>query len=199
MQHPLACRCGKVKGSVEISSYVNRGLCYCRDCRAFLRALGREDVLDAHGGTDIVQTLPPLVRFSQGQEQLACLRLTDKGLMRWYAQCCNTPIGNTLENPKFPFVGLPTPCLSTTSTSLEESFGPATMRVWTKSALGTNKPSEKGFFLASLKLMRMIVVGRLSNSHLRPPFFDAQSGKPVVSPRILSAEELAKYRPAHES
>lgn len=194
MHHLLSCRCGAVKGTVEVSSYVNRCVCYCRDCRAYLRALGREDVLDAHGGTDIVQTLPHLVTFTQGKEQLACLRLTEKGLMRWYARCCQTPVGNTLENSKLPFVGLAVTCLA--GAPVEASFGPVKGWVFTKFALGDDKPKDKGFAMASLRLMRMILVGKMTGSHLRSPYFDASSGKPVVTPRILSSEELAQYKPA---
>jgi len=76
MNHPLQCRCGTVK------------------------------ILDAQGGTDVVQTRPANLTFTHGQDTLACMRLTPKGLLRWYAACCNTPIGNTVANYRMPFVGL---------------------------------------------------------------------------------------------
>ena len=34
-------------------------------------------------------------------------------MIRWYAGCCKTPIGNTLENHKISFVGLLHNCLET--------------------------------------------------------------------------------------
>lgn len=50
----------------------------------------------------------PRISYShkpQAAENLACLRLTDKGLLRWYSTCCQTPIGNTSANWKISFVG----------------------------------------------------------------------------------------------
>jgi hypothetical protein len=34
------------------------------------------------------------------------MRLSDKGLLRWYARCCNTPIANTPANYKASFAGI---------------------------------------------------------------------------------------------
>src|SRR5271165_2181914 len=107
MNHLLKCRCGTLKGSVGQSARVNRCICYCRDCQAFAHFLGRADeTLDAQGGTDIVQTLPATIAFTQGVDALACMRLTENGLLRWYSACCSTPIGNTLANYKISFIGL---------------------------------------------------------------------------------------------
>ena len=107
MSHPLQCRCGTLKGSVESPKSGNRVICYCNDCQAFAYCLGRaDDVLDERGGSDVIQILPKNITFTQGVEALACMRLTDKGLLRWYASCCNTPIGNTLATPKMSFIGL---------------------------------------------------------------------------------------------
>ena len=82
--------------------------------------MGRSDeVLDAAGGTDIVQTLPKYVEFTDGIDALACMRLTENGLLRWYAECCRTPIANTMANFKLSFVGLIHSGLTTTG----QSFG----------------------------------------------------------------------------
>ena len=53
-------------------------------------------VLSQYGATDIFQIPIAHVHITAGHEQLALMRLTPKGLNRWYAKCCNTPIGNTL-------------------------------------------------------------------------------------------------------
>ena len=96
MSHPLQCRCGTLKGVIANPRSGNRVVCYCRDCQAFAYFLGREaDVLDELGGSEVVQILPRNLTFTQGVETLACLRLTENGLLRWYAACCSTPIGNT--------------------------------------------------------------------------------------------------------
>jgi hypothetical protein len=91
MNHPLQCRCGTLKGYVVHSAGVNRCVCYCSDCQAFAHFLGQpSEILDAQGGTDVIQTRPANVTFTQGQSALACMRLTERGLLRWYAACCNT-------------------------------------------------------------------------------------------------------------
>ena len=78
----LRCRCGEVRGSVTNPSprAVNRVICYCDDCQAFAHHLGRADLLDAHGGTDIVQVAPASLTFSHGQRRIAGLRLTPDGM-----------------------------------------------------------------------------------------------------------------------
>jgi hypothetical protein len=85
-----------LKGFVEIPQNANRGVCYCKDCQAFAHFLGKDgETLDERGGTDVTQVLPKNIAFTQGTEILACIRLTEKGLLRWYAGCCNTPVVNT--------------------------------------------------------------------------------------------------------
>src|ERR1700761_5845308 len=102
MNHPLRCSCGKLQGHVSHPGRAGRGVCYCRDCRAFAHFLGRPgDILDAQGGTDVMATLPSYVTFTQGKDKLACMSLSERGMLRWYASCCNTPIGNTMRNIKF--------------------------------------------------------------------------------------------------
>ena len=98
MNHPLQCKCGKVKGYVTHAERVDRVVCYCKDCQAFAHFLGENGILDERGGTDIIQALPRDVNFTKGVDALACIRLTPKGLLRWYTSCCNTPVGNILEN-----------------------------------------------------------------------------------------------------
>lgn len=65
----LRCRCGQVEGTVSNASpeSVNRIICYCDDCQAFLHHIGRSELLDAHGGTDIVQVAPADLRFHRGK------------------------------------------------------------------------------------------------------------------------------------
>src|SRR5262249_43578638 len=103
----LRCRCGEVEGRVANAARetVNRVVCYCDDCQAFLHHLGRADLPDAHGGSDIVQVAPASLAYLRGADRIAGLRLGPKGLYRWYAACCKTPLGNTLS-PAIPFVGV---------------------------------------------------------------------------------------------
>src|SRR5215471_8304503 len=103
----LRCSCGRVRGvGTNVSpSTVNRIVCYCDDCQAYLHHLGRADLLDAHGGSDIVQVAPACLHYTRGSDLIVGVRLLPKGLYRWYASCCKTPLGNT-ASPAIPFVGI---------------------------------------------------------------------------------------------
>lgn len=189
--HPLQCRCGTVKGHVVRPGMAVRMVCYCADCQAFAQFLGRPDkMLNANGGTAIVALLPGQVRFEQGLESLACMSLSERGLVRWYASCCNTPIGNTPREFKMPYVGLVDSCLASDSPTLQESFGPLRMVLGTKSASGDVKPtSVVGLVAAMVRLMTSVFGARLRGEYKNNPFFDAQTGKPALAPRVLTKEE----------
>jgi hypothetical protein len=103
----LRCHCGRIRGVARAVSPSGgfRFVCYCKDCQAFARFLERSNILDAAGGTDIFQMPPGHVTFSAGFEALRCLRVSGK-VLRWYADCCHTPIANTAAHPRFPIVAL---------------------------------------------------------------------------------------------
>ena len=172
-------------------------VCYCKDCQAFAHFLKSADtVLDAQGGTAIVATVPQQVVFSQGLDALACMSLSDHGLLRWYASCCNTPIGNTPRGSRTPYVGLIESCLKSNSPSLEESFGPVRMVLNTKSARGRVKSTPLGNLVGMLGLMRSVIGTRLSGAYKRNPFFGAAAGAPVARPRELTKVERERITPA---
>ena len=195
----LRCRCGTLRGQVDATPAHGRrtGLhiaCYCADCRAFALALERPDVLDAAGGTAIWQTTPARVSFQSGTEQLRCLRLSDKGMLRWHTACCNTPIGNTMSSPGFPFAGLIRACMELSDGQQAALLGPAT---------GVNGRSAKGQAPAGteataslgtiLRTIAFLLRGRLAGAQKPTPFFDA-AGLPVVTPRVLSIAEREALR-----
>src|SRR5262245_53231763 len=96
VSHPLKCRCGALQGAVARPDRANRGVCYCRSCQAYAHFLGAPgDVLDQLRGTDVVATCPRFVTLTKGRQNLVCMSLSPNGPLRWYASCCNTPIGNT--------------------------------------------------------------------------------------------------------
>jgi hypothetical protein len=142
-------------------------------------------VLDSRGGSDIVQVLPRNITFTQGVEKLACLRLTDKGLFRWYASCCRTPIGNTLPTPKFSFIGLVHVCLHSDGVPLAEAFGPVRAYVFTKGAHGDPKPRETGRARVMGWFFRTTLRARLNGDYKRSPFFNPDTGAPVVVPHVV--------------
>jgi Family of unknown function (DUF6151) len=194
MNHPLQCRCGTIQGHVVRPGMAVRGVCYCKDCQAFAHFLGRADtVLDEHAGTAIVATLPGHVHFSRGLDALACMSLSDRGMLRWYASCCKTPIANTPRDFKTPYVGLIENCLASTSPSLEQSFGPVRMVLNTNSAKGSVKSTPMANLVSLLGIMKSVIGARLRGAYKRNPFFGAEAGTPVARPRELTAAERERF------
>ena len=197
--HTIQCKCGHVRGLLTPTHPSNRCVCYCGDCQAFARHLQAHGALDDRGGTEIIQVPPANLQFTQGAEKLACLRLTDAGMLRWYSACCNTPIGNTPANQGMSFVGLIHTCLAGDAASREASFGPVTMVVGAKNAKGDEKPDQKGLFSGIAKTMAMIIKARLSGAYRRNPFFKQDTGVAVATPTVLSASELSAAKAAAAS
>ena len=192
--HPIQCKCGAVRGQLEGAGIHNRLRCYCTDCRAFAHCLGKApDVLDNQGGTEIVQVEQSRLHFLQGEDCLAAVRLSDKGMVRWYASCCGTPIGNTMDNPKIPFIGLVHTCLD--RTRMNEDFGSHVAVLNTDTALGEPKPKQRGLLGVGARFMWMIATSLITGKYKKTPLFNA-SGLPRVVPKTLSAEELASLKSA---
>lgn len=190
--HPLSCQCGALQGRVALKGLGNHLICHCRDCQAFARYLGRaEAVLDGQGGSEIVQVTPDRIEITQGQDHLAAMRLSPKGLVRWYAACCRTPLGNTLPSRKLPFVGLLHSCLRLAP--LEPSFGPVKARFSAESALGEPRPVDQGKWPVIARTLRMIAACRLSGRYRRTPFFNEQD-TPVAVPEVVDAGERQRLR-----
>lgn len=183
------CRCGTLRGEIEARAVYARARCYCRDCQAFARALGREDVLDAEGGTDIVAMLPAGVRFTDGADRLACLALSPKGLLRWYARCCDTPIANTPRDPNVAYVGVLRPCLQGDPDALDAAVGPSRIALNVKSARGQVSATPLRTFVGVLRIMRGVLVARLRGRYRDNPFFVADPPRPIVEPRVLTLAE----------
>lgn len=181
------CRCGTLRGEIEPRDVYARAKCYCRDCQAFARALGREDVLDAEAGTDIVALLPAGVRFTDGADRLACLSLSPKGLLRWYARCCDTPIANTPRDPKVAYVGMLGHCLD--RGAIDAVVGPARIALNVGSAHGVVSATPVRTFLGVMRIMRGVLAARLRGRHRDNPFFVDDPPRPIAEPRVLTLAE----------
>lgn len=190
--HPLRCRCGALQGHVDMHGNSNRMVCYCQDCQAFARFLGpTEGVLDAQGGCDLVQLAPHRIHIDQGAEHLAVMRLSDKGLLRWYAACCRTPVGNTMAGPGIPFTGLLVRCLD--GAPLEPAFGPVRAQANTASALGQPKPRSFGMASSLLRILALVLGSRVMGRKQHTPFF-TPSGAPVARPTVLTRAQREELR-----
>lgn len=187
MSFPLRCRCGALQGHLDQPQRAARAVCYCRDCQAYAHFLGdAQRVLDAQGGTDIIATSPHRIHFTRGIERLRCVSLSEKGLLRWYADCCRTPLGNTPRDPKLPYVGLVSACLDGSAEKRDAAFGPARAVLNSGSAKGKVAATPFALFWGMVKILRNVLGARLGRKQGENPFFEAGSGKPVAEPQVLT-------------
>lgn len=181
----LACRCGATRWTIAADAPGTHVECYRADCQTFLNHLKAEDYLDAAGGTELFQTLPHAIRFSKGQENLRLLRLSPKGLLRWYAGCCGTPIANTLASPTIPFVGM-------VLRPGQTGFGPVVTHANVKSARQPILPS--GILRAVFGVLTRGLSAKLTARRRPNPFF-GPDGAAAAQPEILTYEERRAARP----
>jgi hypothetical protein len=197
--HPLRCECGKVRGRALNASPggANRALCYCADCQALAVFLKRPEVLDAHGGSDIFQMAPANVQIVEGAENIRCMRLSPKGLHRWYADCCKTPLGNTL-GPGMPFIGVSSAFIDGSPAERDRVFGKTRGAIHGKDARGGLPPgaSRKVSFGFLVRTARLLIGWKLTGKAWPSPFFDARTKDPISTPTILTLAERQALRRA---
>jgi hypothetical protein len=194
---PLRCQCGRVRGVArEVSPSAGfRFVCYCKDCQAFARLLERPDVLDASGGTEIFQMPPRRVQLTAGTDAMRCL-IFSSNVLRWYTECCRTPIANTAAGRRFPVVGLIHSFMSTDAGghSRDEVLGPPLCRIYERSATGpmpstAPPPASFGAFAnRGAKVLGWWVRGLGWPN----PFFDHRTNAPLAVPRVLTPSERAE-------
>lgn len=171
----------------------------CDDCQVYAHWLERtEQVLDPHGGTEVFQLTPAQLEITAGAEHIRCVRLSPKGLMRWYAGCCRTPIANSLSSAKFPFVGIPHTFMreAEDGRSREQALGPLRGRIHGRYGKAPLPPDAHprapiGLIVRSI---RHTLAGLLRRAHAPSPLFDQATGKPVVEPTIVDPAERERLR-----
>jgi hypothetical protein len=170
-------------------------VCYCDDCQAYLHHLGRADLLDAHGGTDIVQVAPASLAFDRGADRIVGLRLTPTGLYRWYASCCRTPLGNTL-GPALPFVGIVAQAFAYAATDPDTVFGKPVTGAFGKYAIAPALEGSMRLRLRPVLRVILLVLGwRLRGKTWPHPFFDRATRAPTRPLTTLSTAERDALRP----
>ena len=192
----VRCRCGEVRGAVTNASprTVNRVVCYCDDCQAFAHQLGRADLLNAQGGTDVVQVAPAALSFVRGQHRIVGLRLTPKGLFRWHTSCCNTPVGNTL-GPAIPFVGIVAQVFDAGPQRPDQVFGAPIGAILGKYAIGKAPAGSTGINLSVLLPAIGKVLGwRLRGRTWPHPFFQPKTREPIYPLTVLPHEQREALR-----
>ncbi len=205
----LKCQFGSLLGSIENVSTVRgrrtadggrRTVCMCVDCQAYAHYLGQAaHVLDENCGTDVLPVAPANLKITQSTEHLKSMTLSEKGMLRWYAGCCDRPIANTAPMAKLPFAGVIDAIIDLDGTLglRDEVLGPIGARVQAKSGIG--KTPEDSFPKGSMKLIfqtiGFLLPGLVKRQHAPSPFFSSQTGAPSVTPIILTAAERDALRP----
>lgn len=186
----LSCQCGEVTGHIKNVSpkLGNRLICYCGDCRTFAHELNQDKELTPCGGSRIFQV--PLNHFviDTGLDKVACLRLSEKGVYRWYTTCCNTMVGNTLKPETIPFIGV-LESFFADGENTDQKIGAALGGVNVKSALSdpsqelVGKQGEGRIQIRCLtKLFGWKLTGKGKPNVL---FDDGPKSKAIVKPKIL--------------
>jgi hypothetical protein len=176
----FACRCGRLKGHLTEADPA-RGThlrCHCADCRRAADHFGMPG--SRAEGIGLWQTTPDKVKIDEGAAYLRLMRLTDKGLLRWYAGCCDTPLFNTMATPKMPFVGVMTDCLAD-----PERLGPVLAEGYVDT--GDGRARHRNLGLAMRRLLRRAAGARLSGRWKDTPFFDMTTRRPVAEAKILAS------------
>ena len=185
----LSCRCSKVQGILQGASARNGShvLCHCSDCQAFAKFLAVPEILDRNGGTSVYQTLPGRVTFERGGALLRVLQLSDNGLLRWYAGCCGTPLGNTLGTPKFRFVGVPLAALPGVQDEVGSLIGSFAGK---EAPEGAHPPKDFGHSRAMRRAAFRHLASLIGLAPRGSPYF--VDGKPIVAPYVLTEDERRK-------
>ncbi|MFL6587754.1 MAG: DUF6151 family protein [Luteimonas sp.] len=183
MHVELRCRCGQLRGEVDNAHAYGHARCYCRDCRAYARFLGADDVLDAQGGTAIVAVPPDAIRFTAGEARLACLSLSDTGVLRWYADCCQAPIANTARDARVAYVGVIAGALE--PQDRDAAFGPPRFVLNQASPEGHVPGTPLATAIGGGRIFLRLLAARLRGLRNRA-FFDA-GGAPVRTPQVVDA------------
>jgi len=197
----LKCRCGAVRGvAKDLSPRTgNRVVCYCRDCQAFARFLAAEGLLDGSGGAEIFQFTPSQLILGVGQEQLRCMRLSNKGMIRWYVDCCRTPVANTLAAARVPFAGMLVAFVDPAhdAQARERALGPVVLRCFGRDATGpTPANTHAAAPLSAIpRILRLFARGFVGRRGQPSPFFAPGAKEPRVTPRVLTTAERAALGP----
>lgn len=193
----VQCECGKFQA--ELTGFPRntpgRLACYCDDCQTYLSHLGREDLLDSAGGTEVIPVYPSEFKILDGREYLKCTHLSPNGLPRWSTTCCNTPVGNT--RPGFPWVGLLHRVYTIKDPrSLETALGSIKSRIRGRFARGTPPAGTTDNLRLKdvMTVLPFILKGKLFGKSKNSPFFQPDGVTPIVEPHVLSLEERNAIR-----
>ena len=134
------------------------------------------------------------VTLTAGADAVRCISFSAK-VLRWYTECCRTPIANTAAGPGFPVMGVIHSFMDqeADSRSLDEALGPPLCRIFERSAIAPlppNAPPPPSLGVFARRASKLLVwwVRGLA----RPtPFFDDRTKAPRSVPLVLTRSERA--------
>lgn len=187
----ILCDCGTFKANLTSfpKNTPGRLVCYCKDCQKFLKKIGREDLLDRYGGTEVIPAFPKDVKILEGQDSLICYRLTPRGLYRWATACCNSPIVNM--RPDFPWAGIFHSAYTSHDPNSLSILGEIKSRIYGRDAVqgAPYKISHEIGFRDLLVIMPFIIKGKIMKMNQGSPFFKSDNSTPVCVPIILDEND----------
>jgi Family of unknown function (DUF6151) len=134
------------------------------------------------------------VTLTAGADAVRCISFSAK-VLRWYTDCCRTPIANTAASPRFPVVGLIHSFLDHAAggRAREQVFGPPLCRIYERSAIAPlppDAPPPPSLRLFARRAAK--ILGWWMRGLGRPnPFFDERTGAPLSVPRVLACRTCA--------
>lgn len=178
----FSCTCGQLRGTIRDLSPATaiRATCFCADCRAAELWHGQPD--PGAEGVDLAMLDPARLRLDAGAANLGVIRLSPKGILRWYATCCGARLFNTVQSPRFVFV-----TILSNRVAHPERLGPERAR-----AFITRPDGKRGHRNAHLLYLPMIgrsLARALTGGWRDNPLFDRATGRPLADPRILTRAE----------
>ena len=117
------------------------------------------------------------------------MSLSEKGVLRWYASCCRTPLGNTPRDPKLAYVGMVTSCFDAAPDRVDAALGP-------RDRIVLNADSATG--PVGTRYAVQVLCRRRANSrqHAGGAHSAATAnavlradGRPIRTPEVLTAEQ----------
>ncbi len=181
----IQCTCGNFQAKLKAfpKNTPGRLKCYCDDCQKYLHYLNRADLLDENAGTEIIPAYPADIEIVKGNELLKCVRLSSKGMFRFYTSCCQSPVGNT--SPNRAWVGI---LRNMYPREVEKILGTIRSSIMGKFAKGTppqgtpEKFDLKGFSIVMPFMLKGVLLRKANPS----PFFQKDGTTAVVLPHVIS-------------
>ena len=181
---PFACKCGQVRGAIRNVSSASGDLlcCHCTDCQQFAYRFGAEDrILDANSGTLLYQSGCAAVQVAQGSDKLACIHLTDKPTLRWYADCCDTPMFNTYKNARFPYMST---LVANTPRDEREPLMPLRGHIFLSDVQGHESDlKELSMAYFARRFLVRVVRDFCTGARRRTALFDGATLEPIARPQ----------------